>query len=242
MSRLEDLKEKVKSTALRIGQSIQETEAYNKLNDRYQSLSANSQKVLWLAGSFLIAAIILFYPLGKLSDSQSLITAFEEKRALIRELFRTYRESSGQSIVAVPPRLETLKAAVETILTTANLIPEQKVGILQSSPEGRLIPASLVNNVLEIKLAKLNLKQIVDIGTSIVGISDSVKMKDLIIAAHAQDTRYFDVTYKLYSLNVPELLPEAPPEIEVKPKKGSSSSKGTSGKGSEPGKKDGDNE
>ena len=130
--------------------------------------------------------------------------------------------------MAVPPQFESLKASIESILNGANLIPEQRVGILETSVEGRLIPQTLVTHVLEIKLAKLNLKQIVDIGTSIAGISESVKMKDLIIAAHPKDTRYFDVAYKLYSLNVPEAAPELPPEIDIKPKKGTTTApKGT---------------
>ena len=230
MSRFEDLKEKLKSIAQQLGEKIQETEGYNQLQDRYQSLNANSQRLVWIIGSFLILALVLFYPLGQISNSQSLITSFEEKRTLIHDLFKTYRESSGNSGVPVPPQFESLKASVETIINGANLIPEQRVGTIQSVVEGRLIPQSLVSHVLDVKLAKLNLKQIVDIGTALSGISESVKMKDLVISAHAADTRYFDVSYKLYSLNVPEVIPEPPQEIEIKPKKGNTSGKGNPGK------------
>ncbi len=224
MSQLEDLKDRIKAATTRIGEQIQESEAYAKMQDRYQSLSAGGQRLVWILSSVVVALMILFYPLSQITTSQDLITSFEEKRLLIRDLFKTYRDSSGQSSVQVPPPQDTLRNAVETILTVANLIPEQRVGIIQGTPEGRLIPASLVSHVLEVKLAKLNLKQIVDIGTSITGISDSVKMKDLVIAAHAQDTRYYDVTYKLYSLNVPEPTPELSPEPEPKKKNSNSDS------------------
>ncbi len=222
MNRMTEVTEKFKALFQRISNSVQESESYSKMQDRYQSLNATGQKALLAGAIVLVLFLLLFYPLSQLSQSQALITTFEEKRALIRDLFRTYRESSGSSSVIVPPQFESLKASIETILSGANLVPEQRVGTLETSVEGRLIPQSLVSHVLEIKLAKLNLKQIVDIGTSIAGISESVKMKDLIIAAHARDTRYFDVTYKLYSLNVPEAAPEPPPEIEIKPKKGKS--------------------
>ena len=69
---------------------------------------------------------------------------------------------------------------------------------------------------MTVKLAKLNLKQIVDIGSSLVALSESVKMKDLAIIANATDTRYYDVTYQLYSLNIPTPEPEPPPEPERK--------------------------
>lgn len=220
MSRLNDIKDQLKTFVQRIGNSIQESESYSKMQDRYQSLSSGGQKALLAAASALVLFILLFYPLSNISQSRNFITTFEEKRALIRDLFKTYREASGQSIVPVPPQFETLKASIESILNGANLTPEQRIGILEISVEGRLIPQNLITKVLEIKLAKLNLKQIVDIGTSIAGISESVKMKDLIIAAHAHDTRYFDVSYKLYSLNVPAIAPEPAPEVDMKPKKG----------------------
>ena len=221
MSRIEEVKDQLKALVSRLGDIIQESESYAKLQDRYQSLSAGSQRLVWVAGVLVVAFIIFSYPLLQISNSQVLMTSFEEKRSLIRDLFKTYRESSGQASIPVSPSHETLKNTVETILTAANLIPEQRVGLIQSTPEGKLIPAGLISHVLEVKLAKLNLKQIVDIGTSIAAISESVKMKDMLMAAHSQDTRYYDVTYKLYALNVPEPTPEAAPEIEIKPKKGS---------------------
>ncbi len=221
MSRLEEIKDQLKATLSRVWDVIQESESYAKLQDRYQTLNAGSQRLVWIVGILLITFVIFSYPLLQISNSQVLINSFEEKRSLIRDLFKTYRESSGQAGIPVSPTNENLKNAVETILTVANLIPEQRVGIIQASPEGKLIPASLVSHVLEVKLAKLNLKQIVDIGTSIAAISESVKLKDMLIAAHANDTRYYDVTYKLYALNVPEPTLEAAPEVEMKPKKDS---------------------
>ncbi len=233
MSRLEEIKDQLKAAVTRVSTLIQESETYAKFQDRYQSLSSSSQRAVWILGLFLVSFIIFSYPLMQITNSQNVITSFEEKRSLIRDLFRTYRESSGQANVPVPPSIESLKMTVESILTAANLIPEQRVGLIQGTPEGKLIPNSLVKHVLEVKLAKLNLKQIVDIGTSIAAISESIKMKDLIIAAHAKDTRYFDVTYKLYALNVPEPTIEAPPEIEIKPKKATTQKKDSKSEDSE---------
>lgn len=221
MSRLEELKDQLKATGQRIGTAIQETEGYQKLQDRYQSLNPSSQKLVWVGGVIVAAGLVLFYPLSQISNSQTSMVSFEDKRSLIRDLFKTYRESSAQASIPVPPAVDMLKSSIESIISSANLLPEQRIGTIESAVEGRLIPQSLVSHVLEVKLAKLNLKQIVDIGTSITGISPSVKMKDLVITAHSTDTRYFDVTYKLYSLNVPEPTPEPLPEPEIKPKKGS---------------------
>ncbi len=219
MSRFDDLKEQIKSAAQNLGQKIQETPFYISAADRYDTLTPGSQRIARLAAALLVILILVFYPMSLFFTSQSSIALFEEKRNLIRELFKTYRESSARPDISVPPQFENLKSSINSIIAAADLTPEQNNGVMETPYEGKLIPQSLVSHTLEIKLSKLNIKQIVDIGTSIVGISDSVKMKDMAITAHLADTRYFDVSFKLYSLNVPEPTPEAAPEVETKPAK-----------------------
>lgn len=214
MSQLDNLKEQLKSTGTRIGHRIQESPAYQQAQDRYESMSPAGQKLVWVAGTVFVVFTLLFFPLTKLATSQESLAMFQEKRDLIRELFRTYREASSAPSIPVPPPPEQLRVSIENAIARAELLPEQKLGVMAGATEGRLIPTNLVTSVFEIKLAKLNLKQIVDIGATLVGISDSVKMKDMAINAHAQDTRYYDVTYKMYSLNVPQPTPELPPEPE----------------------------
>lgn len=223
MSQLDNIKDQFKSIYSSVTQKIQESAWYAQAQDRYQTLSPQGQKMVWFGSSAVLVFLILFYPLSLLFQSQSSLLVFEEKRNLIRELFRTYRESSAQPMIPQPPASESIKSSVQSILMSANLLPEQNIGVSESSLDGSLIPKALVKNVIQVKLAKLNLKQIVDIGASILGISDSVKMKDMSIAANTQDSRYFDVTYMLYALNVPEPTPEPSPEVEEKPKKGAKS-------------------
>ena len=225
MSLLNNLTEQAKAFGLKIGQQIQESPTYSQAQDRFENLSPVMQKTFLTFSVFVIILIVLFFPLSNLSDSHTSLSAFEEKRNLIRELFRTYRESSAAPNIVVPPNFQELRSSVDSILSRAELLPEQKTGVLDAAVEGRLIPQSLVSNVLHVKLAKLNLKQIVDIGSSIAAISASVKMKDMLIAANRQDTRYYDVTYKLYSLRVPEPTPEPLPEPEKNTKKPKGSDK-----------------
>lgn len=219
MSLIDNLSSQFKSIGTRIGQQIQESQSYQQAQDRYQNMSPMMQKVSVALGTLLVALVILFYPLSRLTESQSSLTMFEEKRGLIRDLFRTYRESVSAPNIAVPPNPDGLQAAVEAILSRSELLPEQRSGVMPGAVEGRLIPQNLVSNVLQVKLAKLNLRQIVDIGSGIAGISESVKMKDLLVSANRQDTRYFDVTYILYTLKVPDPTIETPPEVEKTVKK-----------------------
>jgi hypothetical protein len=226
MSALDSLKDRGKGAAQKIIERVRESSAYAQMMDRYENLTPAGQKIAKLATSVLILLIVLFIPLSNLSTSYTNISMFEEERDLIRELFRTYRETSSNQNLPVPPPSDSLMSMVAAVIQRAELLPEQNIGISEGPVEGRMIPGNLVSNVMQVRLAKLNLKQIVDIGGSLVGISDSVKMKDIAIVANATDTRYYDVTYKLYSLKVPEATPEPMPEPEKKPGRNSAPAEG----------------
>lgn len=215
MSLLDNLKESGKSFFEKTSERIRESSTFVQLQDRYESLTPSGQKIAAAGAVFLALFFLLFIPMSNLFNSHTTLVMFEEKRTLIRDLFRTYRESSSSAHnVAMPPPLESLKMNIQSILARAELAPEQNQGVTDGSVEGVLLPQSLISNVVFVNLAKLNLKQVVDIGASLLAISDSIKMKDINIIANEQDARYYDVTYKLYTLKVPEPTPEPMPEPE----------------------------
>ena len=115
----------------------------------------------------------------------------------------------------MPPPADMLISQITSQLQSNQLLPEQIVGVTQASIEGRMIPEKFIKDVVHVSLAKLNLRQIVDIGNSLNRLSESVKMKDLSINARGDMKGYFDVTYKLYALNIPETQVMAPmPDLE----------------------------
>lgn len=212
MSRLEELKEQLKTTFQTTWERIQESEAYNQLSDKYQSLSPSGQKVAQAVTALLIAGVVFYSPISQLQISSELMVQFEDKRSLIRDLFKTYRDSTGGLQMAPAPQSAELISSIQSSLQGSKLIPEQIVAVDVTQAEGRLIPSSLQQAVVEVKLAKLNLRQVVDIGLQLANISTSVKVKDMLMQANAEMAGYFDVSYKLYALKVPEPLPEPAPE------------------------------
>ena len=220
MSRLEEFAEQLKSQAQSLWEKIQESQAYTQLSDRYQSLSPSGQKSVQVITGLVIAGIIFFVPLSQVQDSHNFLADFEAKRTLIRDLFKTYRDASGGPQYSPAPAASELMGTIQNALQSAKLVPEQIVGVAPSKAEGRLIPDSLLQEVVEVKLSKLNLRQVVDIGAQLTNISNVVKVKDMMMKANAELAGYFDVTYRLYSLKVPDPLPEPPPEpVDTKKKK-----------------------
>lgn len=219
MSRFEEIFEQLKAKSTEIFEKIKETESYQQLSDRYQSLTPSGQKIVKFLGIGFIVFLFLFIPLSQISTSKEFITSFEDKRNLIRDLFKTYRESSQTSRLMPAPESSNLMGSINSTLQSEQLLPEQIVSISLGSAEGRLIPQNLMTNVIDVKLTKLNLRQVVDIGSRLSALSQSVKLKDLLMSANNELAGYFDVTYKLYTLNVPKPPMELPPEPETKPKK-----------------------
>lgn len=219
MSKLDELKEQITAQLQVIGEKIQETNAYNQISDKYQSLSSTGQKVVQVCVVGLVLLAVLYSPLSQLSSSHTLISEFESKRSLIRDLFKAYRESSTTAQIQPAPASSDLISQIQSALNNAHLIPEQVIAVATTGPEGKLIPQNLILDVVEVKLSKLNLRQIVDIGTKLTNISDAVKVKDMAIKAHSELKGYFDVQFKLFALKVPEAIPEPPPEMPEPKKK-----------------------
>lgn len=214
MSRLDEIRDQLKEKFTEIFEKIKETELYQKADEKYNSLSPSGQKVTRYLSVLLVLFILFFYPMSQLQMSREFVTEFEVKRELLRDLFKTYRESGATPSLPPPPQGGELVSQVNTLLSTAQLLPQQILNVSVVEPDGRIIPAKLVNSVVAVQLSSLNIRQAVDIGTQLANISASVKVKDLDMIATVGKTGYFDVTYKLYAFNVPQPIVEATPELE----------------------------
>jgi hypothetical protein len=214
MSRLDEIRDQFKEKFTEFFEKFKETELYQKCDEKYNSLSPNGQKVTRYLSVFLVIFMLVFYPISQLQMSHEFVAEFEVKRELLRDLFKTYRESSAAPALPTPPQGGELVSQVHNMLSSAQLLPQQIVNVGVVEPEGRMIPQKLVNSVVAVQLSSLNLRQAVDIGTQLANISASVKVKDLEMSATEGKLGYFDVTYKLYAFNVPQPIVEAIPDIE----------------------------
>ena len=215
MSRLDEIKNQLKEKFSEIFEKIKETELYQKAEEKYQSLNPRGQKLTRYASAFLVLFFVVIYPVSQLQMSSDLVAEFEVKRELLRDLFKTYRESSASPALPPPPQGGELVSQVQSMLSSAELLPEQIVNVGLVEFEGRIIPQKLVNSVVAVQLSSINLRQTVDIGTQLANISASIKVKDLDMNATEGKAGYFDVTYKLYAFNVPQPIVEAAPDIEL---------------------------
>lgn len=211
---LDDLKERLATEAKQTWEKIRESALYNQMRDRYDNLTPVKQK-LTIAGSVALITLLIFsVPYSAYNVAQENVAQFEEKRSVIRELLKVSREASEVPNIPEPPALDALKGMADNQIKNANLSPEQIRSVAVTAADSRLIPANLSSGGLEVSLAKLNLRQVVDLGYQLQAINPSVKVQDLIITATQEDAHYFNATYKLIALAVPSAPapePEEPP-------------------------------
>jgi len=211
---LDDLKDRIATDARATWDRIQESATFNQLRDRYENMTPSMQKLTLYGGIGVVALIILSIPYSYYSASTTSVADFEGKRMTIRELLKVSRESSEVPNIPQAPSMDILRSNIEMAYKNANLLPEQMKGTEMGASNSALIPANLLEGILSVRLAKLNLRQIVDLGYKFQSINPSVKMKDMVVTANREDSRYFDVVYKVKAPAVPaapEIAPEPPP-------------------------------
>lgn len=207
----DDLKEQVLNALRPVLEKIEETPAYGQLKDRFDGLSTNAQKGVIAGGIVLAFVIVLSIPFGWYSDTQFTVEEFDSRRQTLRDLFKVTRELGDVPNIPAPPAVESLRMDLENRLRGFDVLPEQIAGInVSSTSTSRLIPAERSSGGITATLRKLNLDQIVGIGTVMSNLGTSVKLTGMRVEA-SDEAGYFDVTYKLTALRVPDLNAPAAP-------------------------------
>lgn len=202
---LDDIKERLLSEFKQISERIQDSSAFNQAKDRYENLNPTQQKLAAVAGIALVTVAVLWVPFSGLTSSWDHTNEFTERRDLIRDLLKVSKEASEAPSLPVAPSESMIRQAVDREITSARILPEQNKGTSFSSSANVMIPSNHVETTVDISLAKLNLRQVLDMGYAFQNISPSLKMKDLNIIANASDSKYFDVVYRLVALKVPQI-------------------------------------
>jgi len=215
MAALDDIKEKLKSTFHGVSERVQETSAFQSARDRYGSLSPAAQKSTLILSALLIFLAIVAVPLTSFLNSLDSVNQFEARRDLIHDLYRATSEIQNATGLQAPPPITSLQSRIESELKNNMLLPDQIRAVQLDAPPGSL-PKDAIAGSLMVSLAKLNLRQIVDIGSLLQGLGNAIKVVDMDLRSDSEDPRYYDVIYKLVALNVPSL---PPPELDTEPSK-----------------------
>lgn len=212
----EDLKDQLRDQITSLKVRIQESSAWNELMDRYLDLNPPAQKAVLALTGAVFALVLFSIPYYFFSSSQDSVAYFEEKKQMIRDLYRVSRAVNALPPAPPPMSTEELRSAVQGILSSErpSLLPDQIVSITEfdnSKGQGATLPKSLAQKGVAVNLSRLNVDQIARIGGRLQGLRPTIKMTGLRVQATAQDPHYFDVTYRLVAFGVPSAAePPAP--------------------------------
>lgn len=215
----DDLKDRIKNSVQNLLEKIQESSLYLQLRDRYENLSPAGQKITLWSSVALFVLILVSLPLKNFNTSRESVSEFQERRDLIRQLYKVTQEASSSPNIPPAPDVTALRSRIQSELQLAQLLPEQINEADVNMEPSNLIPEKWLEAIIKVSLSKLNLRQIVDLGYQLSSLSPAVKMKDLDMHANPTDTRYYDVVYKLAVLRVPELKTEEKEETPAPVKK-----------------------
>lgn len=232
----DDLKDKFVEQLKAVGARIEESAAWNQLMERYQGLSQTAQRASLAAVGVIFALLFFLLPWSFFSSSQDHVAEFEDKKKMIRDMFRYSHLASSIPRGPEPVSQAQLRSLVQGTLGSVRptLLPEQTQGIedfdnQMVAGKSDALPKALTQKGIVIKLSRLNLDQVITIGTKFKEIRPTVKIVGLKVQANQPDPHYFDVSYKLVAFDLPAepapkttpgkpgLKPPAPPKPGAKP-------------------------
>ena len=202
----EELRERLKDDFAQTWSRFQDSAIYTRLQERYDQLSPRNQKVVVFAALTGIFVALLSVPFSYFQSSQSYVTEFNDRRQLIKDLHEASLISAASPLPTNLVRLSAVRSMVDTEIENRRLLEEQVHQIRQLPARdfaGGLIPADLNEGGFEVALRKLNVRQIVELGTRLQALGANVKMTDLTIEPNREDERYFNVTFQLVTLVTP---------------------------------------
>lgn len=198
---LEDVKENLSEQFKQIWGRVRESDAYLQASEKYQSLSPAGQTGVLIGAVLVGFLIVMAVPASFYFSSSSEIGDYESKRDTIRELFKVSREAAAIPRPPPPVTASDLTNMARTVASTARLQPEQITSVNETPANVAGISKAIDQAGIQVALAKVNLKQIVDIGAQLQNMQGTARMMGLEVKANLQDPKYYDVVYKIVAFS-----------------------------------------
>ena len=176
------------------------------IRDRYQTLPANTQKILLIAGCIFALLILVYIPYSYINSSSSNITKYNNNRSLIRDLFKYSRTPKGNNALPGSVNPGALSSEVRSSLGMFNLLPEQIMEVQEIPTEqaGKpLVKPPIKSVAVKAAFKQLNLTQVVDIAFHFKKFRDHIKLIGLNINEDNEKPQYFNVDFKLIGYSYP---------------------------------------
>lgn len=215
----ESLREQLRDQWSDLSSKIQETSAYNTLQEKFESQTPGVQRAIIGGGIAVVALMILAFPMSYISSSNQSLEFFEENRSLIQGLLKA--ASSAKEAPPLPPPAphDVLRSRIEQMLRSNQLLADQ-IGDFQPMPTGgpnAIIPSTITQTGMAVQIKKVNVAQLVDLANGVGNMGSGNKLIGMDVTQSAGQTHYYDVILKVMNYG----LPSATDESSSPPSRGS---------------------
>lgn len=209
----DEIREKIFESLQGAKSQLDESELYQKVRERYELLPPVGQKAVLALTIFLVGYVLFQVPMAYYSRASENLALFEENRDLVLDLYRVKRKSASAPPAAPAMDNAMLESRARSAVMGARVQPEQIKAISFYDNAGarasRFIPKEIRQNGVEVRLANLNLTQIVDIGHGLSNLGTSTKIVGFEVKPGTNPGSYFDVIYKVVTFDIPAPAPAA---------------------------------
>jgi hypothetical protein len=145
--------------------------------------------------------------MGYYSRASENLALHEENRDLVLDLYRLKQKSAA--VPAAQPSLDSsaLESRARSALQNAQVHTDQIKAVSfydnSSSQGSRFIPKEIRQNGVEVRLANLNLTQVVDIGHGLSNLGATTKIVGFELKPGSLNGSYFDVIFKVVTFDFP---------------------------------------
>lgn len=203
---LEDIKDQVLEKLKELKEQLDENPHINTIKEKYETLPAQTQKIIAIAGVVLVALVLMYIPYSYISSSSNNVTAFNNNRSLIRQMFKYGQVPKGRNSLPTTSNSASIVSQVRSSVSRFDLLPTQIVAIeeLPLKDTGQaLAKKPILQTAIKAKFRQLNLKQVVDIGYHFKQFRDHIKLIGTEINEDGEKKQYFNVEYRLVSYAYP---------------------------------------
>lgn len=202
---IDDIKDRLLESAQAVKSKLEENDQYLAVKEKFDSLDPLAQKVIAGLVAFIIVFILFQIPMSYYSSSSENLALFDENRDLVLDLYRVKRRAMLAPQAPMPVPAADLEARARNALGAARVQPDQIKSVAFFDNQGprasSFIPKTVEQKGVEVRVANLNVTQIIDVGHALSTLAESVKMVAMEITPGSQPGSYFDASFKLVSFS-----------------------------------------
>ena len=184
------LKKELAELYQKIENQILESDFFNVLKERYQSLTLLNQKLIKLFFIALFLAGVLYLPFYYLSSSTIAWFNLKEKHRLSIELLKAREKSSLSTMRDTETTLKNkIQEVTQKYFSESSTVTKESKKTLKSNSSIELI-------IFKVKVPYLNIRQAIQLGTELEAFSQ-VRLDELSFEESENYKSHYDMTYQL---------------------------------------------